>query len=138
MKTLSIQQVPIQLVHQIWPSVEQYITAAFEYAQGDYTVRDAQNYVANGMWTLVVGIDDEHIIHGAAVVSYFNRPSARVAFVHGIGGNLVVNDENWVQFESLLQSNGATYLECAARQSAARLWSRYGMESKYTILGKSL
>jgi hypothetical protein len=138
MTTLSIQQVPLQYVNQLWATVEPFIADAFEHAQGDYDVRDAQNYVTGGMWALIVGVDADNHVHGAAVVSFFNRPAHRVAFVHGIGGNLVVNDDNWVQFEAIMQSNGATYLECAARQSAARLWSRYGMESKYTILGKSL
>ena len=138
MKTLNVQQVPIQYVHQTWPAVEKFIADAFEYAQGDYDVRDAKAFITTGMWTLIVGVDADNGIHGAAVVSYFNRTNNRIAFVHGIGGNLVVNEENWLQFETLLQSNGATYLECAARQSTARLWSRYGMESKYTILGKSL
>ncbi len=85
-----------------------------------------------------VAVDTDGAIHGAALVSYFNRPSNRVAFVTAIGGKLVSNRSTWAQFESIMRSNGATYLEGAARESIVRLWSRYGMQHKYHIVGKSL
>ena len=71
-------------------------------------------------------------------MSYFNRPSDRVGFVVAIGGKLVSNRATWAQFEDILRSNGATYLEGAGRESIVKLWSRYGMRQKYIITGKSL
>ena len=61
-----------------------------------------------------------------------------VGFVVAIGGKLVSNKDTWAQFEHILRANGATYLEGAGRDSIVRLWSRYGMEKKYTIIGKEL
>ena len=138
MVALSVQQVPLEYVNQVWPHVEWFIENSLRYAQGDYTVEDARVYVTQGQWSLVIGIDDESKIQGALVVSYYNRPSARVAFVIAIGGKHIANSENWAQFEAIIKGNGATHLEGAARKSIVRLWSRFGMEPKYTIVGKEL
>ena len=136
--SLSIKQVPTEYVNQVWPKVEGYIESALYHACGDYNTDETKVMVVNGMWSLVVATDEANDIHGAAVVSYFNRPSARVGFVVAIGGKLVANKDTWAQFEHILRANGATYLEGAGRPAIIRLWSRYGMEPKYTITGKEL
>ena len=135
---LKVQQVPIEYVNQIWPSVEGYISAAMEYSSGDYTVDEVKVMVSLGSWGLIVATDDTNALHGALVISYFNRPSDRVGFVVAIGGKLVSNRSTWAQFEDILRSNGATYLEGAGRESIVKLWSRYGMKQKYAIVGKKL
>lgn len=135
---LKIQQVPTAYVNQVWPQVEGFIDSALHFAHGEYTVDEARVYTIMGQWSLVIGIDDQDKIHGALLVSYFDRPRERVAFVVAIGGKYVSSKENWAQFEAIIKSNGATHLEGAARESIVRLWSRYGMEPKYTIVGKEL
>lgn len=138
MTALKVQEVPLQYVNQVWPQVEGYIDAAMHFSGGDYTVADARVFATLGQWSLIVGVDEANYIHGALLVSYFNRPSARVAFVAAIGGKHIANKENWEQFEAIIKLNGATQLEGAARESIVRLWSRYGMEPKYTIVSKDL
>jgi hypothetical protein len=135
---LKVQQVPLEYVNQIWPSVEKYISDAMEYSSGDYTADEVKVMVTLGSWGLIVATDEDNKLHGALVVSYFNRPSDRVGFVVAIGGKLVSNRATWAQFEDILRSNGATYLEGAGRESIVKLWSRYGMKQKYIITGKSL
>jgi hypothetical protein len=136
--SLKVQTVPLEYVNQIWSQVEGYLAAALEYASGDYNINELKVMVTQGSWQLVVATDTENHIHGALVVSYFNRPSERVGFVVAIGGKLVSNRATWAQFEDILRSNGATYLEGAGRESIVKLWSRYGMKQKYIITGKSL
>lgn len=135
---LKVQQVPIEYVNQVWDKVEGYLTAALEYSSGDYSINDLKVMVVQGSWHLIVATDEENTIHGALVVFYFNRPADRVGFVVAIGGKLVSNRATWAQFEDILRSNGATYLEGAGRESIVKLWSRYGMRQKYIITGKSL
>ena len=137
MPNLTIKEVTIQHVHQLWPYIEPFIVSALEHSQGEYTIEEARVFVANGQWSTVVAMDDDGI-HGAALVTYYNRPRDRVAFVVAIGGKLVSNRDTWAQFEGIMRLNGATYLEGAARESIARLWSRYGMKTKYAIVGKNL
>lgn len=135
---LKVQQVPIEYVHQVWDKVEDYLTAALEHASGDYTINDLKIMVIQGAWHLIIATSEEATIHGALVVFYFNRPLDRVGFVVAIGGRLVSNRATWAQFEDILRLNGATYLEGAGRESIVKLWARYGMKPKYTIIGKKL
>ena len=135
---LKVQQVPIEYVNQVWDKVEHFLEAALEYSSGDYNIEEVRVMVALGSWHLIVATDEENTIHGALVVFYFNRPADRVGFVVAIGGKLVSNRATWAQFEDILRSNGATYLEGAGRESIVMLWSRYGMTQKYIITGKSL
>lgn len=110
------------------------MTAALEHSKGDYTLESVKVLLATGQWLLVVAVDEEGV-KGAATVSFTNRPHDRVAFVTLIGGKLISNDDTFEQLKNLLRSLGATCIEGAARESIARLWSRYGFEEKYRIVG---
>lgn len=129
-----VQHVPIQFIHAAWPKVERFIASALEYSQGDYSLDQAKVMLANGHWALYVATDGDEV-KGAAAVQFNNMPNDRVAFVIAIGGKLMTSHDTWGQFTSLLKSNGATYVEGAARESIARLWTRYGFEEKYRIVG---
>lgn len=130
-----VQQVPHQYVHAAWPKVERFIASALEYSQGEYSLEHAKVYVSQGSWSLFVAVDDEGEVRGAACVQFNSRPNDRVAFVVAIGGKLMTNKDTWGQFTSILKANGATCVEGAARESIARLWTRYGFEEKYRIVG---
>ena len=134
---MKIQHVDINYINQLWPQVEKFIEAALAY-QDDYTVDHVKVYVTNGTWTLVVAIDDQGVIHGAATIQFYNRPKDRVAFVVTIGGKLISGHETFAQFSELLKAFGATYIEGAARESIARLWQRFGFVEKYRVVGAKL
>ena len=131
---MQLQRVDISHVNQVWPLVEQFIASALEHSKGDYTVEQAQTLVSMGYWTLIVAVDEAGV-QGAATVSFSNRPNDRVAFITTIGGKLISNADTFAQLKQVLASTGATYIEGAARESIARLWSRYGFEEKYRIVG---
>jgi hypothetical protein len=134
---MKIQQVDVNYTNQLWPQVEQFINAALAY-QDDYTLEHARVYVTNGTWMLIVAIDDAGEIHGAATVQFYNRPKDRVAFVVTMGGKLITGRETYTQFSNLLKAFGATYIEGASRESAARLWQRFGLSEKYRVVGAKL
>lgn len=134
---MKIQHVDINYVNQLWPQVEKFIDAALAY-QTDYTLDQAKVYVADGSWMLVVAINDEGVIQGAATVKFYNKPNDRIAFVVTTGGRLIANQEAYEQFATLLKAFGATAIECAARESAAKLWERFGLKEKYRIAGAKL
>lgn len=131
---MHIQRVDISHVNQVWPLVEEFIASALEHSKNDYTLEQAKTLVAMGNWTLLVAVDDDGV-HGAATVSFSNRPDDRVAFITTIGGKLISSPETFEQLKAVLGSVGATCIEGAARESIARLWSRYGFEEKYRIVG---
>ena len=131
---MQIQRVDISHVNQVWPMVEEFIASALEHSKNDYTVEQAKTLVAMGNWLLLVAVNDDGV-HGAATVSFSNRPNDRVAFITCIGGKLISSPETFEQLKAVLGSVGATCIEGAARESIARLWSRYGFEEKYRIVG---
>ena len=134
---MRIQHVDVNYVNQLWPQVEKFIDAALAY-QDDYNIEHAKLYVTNGTWILIVAIDDEQVIHGAATIQFYNRPKDRVAFVVTMGGKLITGHETYAQFTELLKAFGATYIEGASRESAARLWQRFGLSEKYRVVGAKL
>lgn len=129
-----IERVDPAHVHHVWVAVEGFIASALDHSKGDYTLEQVKTLVAMGNWTLLVAVDDNGV-QGAATVDFFNRPNDRVAFVTSIGGRLVSSPDSVEQLKKLLGSFGATCIEGAARESIARLWSRYGFEEKYRIVG---
>ena len=131
---MQVQRVDISHVHQVWPLVEHFIAEALEHSKDDYTLEQAKTLVVMGNWTLLVAVDDAGV-QGAATVSFSNRPSDRVAFITAIGGKLISSPDTVMQLKQVLASVGATCIEGAARESVARLWSRYGFEEKYRIVG---
>lgn len=131
---MNIERVDPMHVHHVWPVVEGFIASALDHSKGDYTLDQVKTLVAMGNWTLLVAVDDNGV-QGAATVDFFNRPNDRVAFVTSIGGRLVSSPDSVEQLKNLLGSLGATCIEGAARESIARLWSRYGFEEKYRIVG---
>lgn len=134
---MKIQHVDVNYTNQLWPQVEQFIDAALAY-QDDYNIEHAKVFVTNGTWVLIVAIDDDQVIHGAATIMFYNRPKDRVAFVVTMGGKLITGHETYAQFTELLKAFGATYIEGASRESATRLWQRFGLHEKYRVVGAKL
>lgn len=132
---MKVQHVPLEWTVRTWPMVEKFVASALEKSRtDDYTVEQVQTLVCTGQWALLVATEGD-TIHGAATVELSNRPSKRVAFITTIGGRLVSNRETFEQLKQLLAAFGATHIEGAARESIARLWSRYGFEPKYQVVG---
>lgn len=135
---LIIQPVSTHHFHQTWPLVEEYLTEALKWGGDDYTIEQAKVYLARGDWMLVVAVGDDNAIKGASAVNFFNMPNDRVAFVIAIGGKLISNQNTYKQFSDLLKSCGATKIQGAARESIARLWTRYGFKERYRIVEAKL
>ena len=132
--TLTVHNVALQHVHQTWPLVEEYISSAQKHGGDDYTLDQIRVFVAQGTWVLLVAVDEVGKIHGAATVNFSNYPNDRIAFITFIGGRLISNKDTFVQMKNILKSFGATKIQGAARESIARLWSRYGFEERYIIV----
>ena len=131
---LTIKPVFTAAFHQAWPLVEGFLAEALKWGEDDYTAEQAKVMLANGQWTLIVAVDEENTIHGAAAISFNNMPNDRIAFVVAIGGKLISSQDTYAQFTALLKAHGATKIQGAARESIARLWTRYGFKERYRIV----
>lgn len=135
---MKIQHVPVQFAAQTWELVRDFLAESQQYAQDDFTLEQVQMYVCTGQWLLLVATDDEQKIHGAMTIEFVNKPTKRVAFVTGTGGKFIINQQTFEQLENICRVNGATAIECAARDSVAKLLARFGFREKYRILGVAL
>lgn len=135
---MNVKHVPLQHAAQTWDLVQKFLAESQVHAKGDYTLEQIKLYVLTGQWLLLVATDDDNKIHGAMTVDFINRPNHRVAFVTGTSGKFVINEETFKQLENICRVNGATKIECAARDSMSRMLGRFGFNEKYIILEVSL
>jgi hypothetical protein len=134
---MKVEHVPLEWVTRTWEGVKDYIASAVEFGKGDYTIDQIRGYVSQGHWDMLIAIDGG-VIQGVATVHVYNRPNDRVALVTTAGGKMISNEDTFSQVKSYAASRGATVIECAARDSASRLFKRLGFEEKYRILGVKL
>lgn len=136
--TLSVKHVDTAYVSQIWPKVEGYIKDALDKGSPvetrNYDEKHIQVYLTSGQWLLLVAVDENNEIHGAATVSFINYPLHRIAFVTAIGGKLISNEETFEQLKVLCRARGATKIQGFGRDAIVRLWSRYGFEPRSTLV----
>lgn len=135
---LSLQVVPLARIHQTWPLVKDFLSEAMKWSNEDYTVDQAKALLAQGSWVLLVAVDEQNGIQGAGAVEFLNMPNHRVAFITAIGGKGIVNEDIYEQLCMVLKGYGATKIQCAARDSAAKLYEGVGFKKKHTILEVSL
>jgi hypothetical protein len=118
----------------MWPKIEKYVQSAMQFSMGDYTIDQIRLLINTGQWLLMVAIDEQGEIHGAAASSFINYPNSRVAFITFIGGKLISNQETFKQMSDILGQHGATKIQGMARPSIARLWKRYGFQERTTLV----
>lgn len=138
--SISVQPVSVQNVNQVLPLVEGFLKGAEEkVGVSEYGVEHIKVYVANGDWLLLVAVEqDDNSIQGAATVNFINYPNARVAYITSLGGKGIVNPEVFAQLCNVVKGFGATKIQCAAQDSAARLYERVGFDKKYSVLEISI
>lgn len=129
-----VQHVSVDYVAQTWPLVEQFMSASEKFAGDDYSLDQIKVYLAKGHWTLLVALDENKLIKGAATVSFANYPNDRVAFITNMGGNMLVNEEVLDSLKQVLKGFGATKIQGAMRPSMVRLSSKLGFVERYTIV----
>lgn len=135
--TLTVKHVSVEHFHPTWLLVEDLFIKANKYGS-DYTIEQIKALLANGSWALVVATDEENVIHGVAAIHFYNMPNYRVGFIVATAGKAIVNENVYGQICSFIKANGATRVQCAARESAARLYKQVGMEERHIIMETKL
>ena len=131
---LTVQPVNTAQFHQTWALVEDLFNKFSKYSSEDYTVEQIKSLIASGNWTLLVATDEENTIHGVAVINFYNMPNYRVGFIMAMAGKAIVNEDVYKQVCKFMKANGATRVQCAARESAARLYKQVGMNQRHIIM----
>jgi RimJ/RimL family protein N-acetyltransferase len=130
----TIYHVLTEHVPLVLPKALPFIEQGMEHATA-YNTEHVKVYLADGKWNLFVAADDSNEVVGAYVVSFQNEPNDRVAFIISAAGR-GLGSELLPQLDALLQQFGATKAKALARESAARLYKRWGFEEKSVLLEK--
>lgn len=132
---MKAQYVPLEFAAQTWPRVEKFVASALAFGHGDYTLEQAKLLVCMGSWLLIVMVDDNNEIHGAATVSFLNYPNSRVGYITTIGGKLIANQKVFEEVCEILKSKGATKIQGMGRPAIVRLWnSKFGAKAISTLM----
>ena len=138
--SIKVQTVDVNHISQVWPLVEIYLNDALtkdneapEWSEC-YNIHHVQAFITNGTWLLLVAVDEENKVQGAATVSFANYPMNRVAFITLIGGRLISNRDTFEQLKAILKQRGATKVQGYGRESIVRLWKRFGFEPRTTLM----
>lgn len=99
-----------------------------------YNIHHAEVLLSNGSWVLLVAVDDDGSITGAYAVAFQNDPASRTAFIVSAGGAGLASQEAFDQVKAIANGMGATKIQVLARESAARLYKRVGLEEKATLM----
>ena len=138
--TLTVKVVEPHFVQQSWPVVEQYIVAAlkkgadFPEEYHDYNAEHVRGFLASGQWMLIVAVDEEEKVQGAATLSFISYPMHRVAFVTTMGGRLVTNTDTAEQLKRLVKAYGATKIQAYGRPSMVRLLQQKEFQVRNTLV----
>lgn len=135
---LTIQPVLPNFLHQTWDLVSNFLESGLRWAGGDYTLDQTKLFLSRGEWVLIVAVDETNTVRGASAISFINMPNDRIAFVITMGGKLICSPETYTQFSDLLKTYGATKIQGAARESAARLYAKFGLTERYRIVEAKL
>lgn len=135
---LTVRPVNVAYFHETWLLVEEFFIKANKYDAGDYTIEQIKAFLANGNWVLLVATDEENTIHGAAAINFYNMPNYRVGFITAMAGKAIVNEDVYKQVCNFIKLNGASRVQCAARESAARLYKQVGMQERHIIMETKL
>lgn len=136
--TLQVVEVPLDYIHTVWPHVEPLMAESVKYSTNTLTVEETKVRVADGSWTLIVAMNEDNVIRGAATVSFYNRTDNRIAYVTNIAGRMLANMQTFSQFCDILKQHGATCIEGTVRDSLMRLWERLGARKQSNLIQISL
>ena len=132
--SLTIKPVLPTSVHQTWALVEGFLADALKWGGDDYTIDQAKVFLTRGDWLLIVAVDEDNSIKGAAAINFNNTPNYRVAFIVATGGKFIINKSSFAQLKDIVQQMGATKIQAAVRPSMGRLLNHTGFKERYRIV----
>lgn len=138
---MRVAPVGIEYIHQTWPLVEGFIKSAIDKGVSGELLFSMDNIKADlvsGNWQLLVAVDEQNVIKGAATIAYTNYPLHRVAFITTIGGRLFTSKNTFAQLKVILKQNGATLIHGYGRPSIVRLWRQYEFAPLNTLMEAKL
>lgn len=141
---LTIRHVETTHIQQVWPMVKPFIDEALEKGEDfhesakNYNTDHVLSFLTMGQWLLLVAVDENMQVQGAATISFIAYPMHRVAFVTALGGKLITGEETFAQMTQLLKLRGATKIQGLVRPAMERFLHQFGFEPRNRLVEVAL
>lgn len=134
-----VQVVAPNYIYQIWGIIEPYFKAANQFGVNDCTIDQLKLQLVSGAQTLLVALDSNDNIMGAAAIAMQSLPNHRVAVISAAGGAGITDLDVVQQVEAWAVAQGATKLRVWAKDAQARLYRmKLGLNAVATVMEKEL
>ena len=130
-----IMQYPTSMVNHVWDNGASALAYAAKRSNNEWTGDQLKMMLMRGEM-LLIGSDDLW-----AAVQHVQHPNKRVLHVYAVvstaDGN-GINEPDITELAEYARNTGCTGMTCAADLAAERIYSRYGFEHQYTVMGIQL
>ena len=131
---------PVELLDDIWPSVEGYIDAALIHSIGEYISSDIYDLIKSGDMQLWCVGNGEEII-AAYTTQFRSYPQRKILLVHTIGGTRFFKWGRLMEQElyRFARLQNCSHLEVYGRKGWSRLLGRQAnFKQQYVVLTKEI
>jgi len=128
---------PNQLPHA-WPVAAPLLQRAIDLDPSAITIEQAEYAVRTGRSHLLVWVEGEQGITGAATIDFMDYPRERIGHINLLGGKGVVKQDVFDAVKQWMRSMGATKVQCWAKGNLVRLYEKMGMEKTHQVMRVAL
>jgi hypothetical protein len=119
---------------EVWPIVAPMLQRAIDLDPTEITIEQVEYSVRTGKTCLIVWVDSDEGITGAATVDFIDYPRQRVAHVNLMGGKSIVREHVFNQAKEWMKSFGATKAQCWAKGSLVQMYEKMGLSNTHQVM----
>lgn len=131
---MSLHQVQTNELPQVWHIVAPMLQKAIDLDPELNTIEQIEYFVRTGRSFLLVWIEPDEGITGAAIVDIVDYPRERVAHINLMGGKWIVKDRVFKDLQDWMRSFGATTAQCWAKGALVQMYEKIGMTNTHQVM----
>jgi hypothetical protein len=132
---MKLHLIQLKDVNAIWEHAKPFIQSGLEESHvEEYDVNYIKKLLDAGKFLLIVAIDNDHKVKGAATFSLVGYPNKLIMFITSIGGTLISTQDNVDQLAAIARLFDANSIQGYCRKSVARLWERFNFKTDTTLV----
>jgi hypothetical protein len=119
---------------QVWGEAAPLLKKYIDLEPDFITIEQLEYSIRTGKMCLLVWIDPEEGISGAAAVEFIDYPQYRVGHGAVLGGKNVVKPHVLKELVAWMKANGATVAQCWCRDELVPMYKKMGMEETHHVM----
>lgn len=124
---------PLSSTSKIWHRIEKDVQDCLDLGLGT-DVEIVKAGVMKGTIQVAFAVKDNSSFAGSTVFRIAQQGDKKVAYIIAITGKDIATHQSIDRLYEKLRECGADHLQCLCRPSAARLWSKFGLEPIHQLM----